>query len=74
MSLKRLTNYMYALGGVSVVVGGMAIARSYLSGVKYEGKEEMYGKTVIITGANRGIGRETAKELASRGYISITLN
>ena len=33
----------------------------------YVGNENIYGKTVIITGCNTGIGKETAKVLAKKG-------
>ncbi|XP_054258076.1 retinol dehydrogenase 13-like isoform X2 [Macrosteles quadrilineatus] len=42
------------------------VPRDYFGGKKYEGEELVEGKVVIITGANTGIGREAALELAKR--------
>lgn len=38
----------------------------YVKGI-YRNNKRMDGKTVIVTGSNAGIGKETAKELARRG-------
>lgn len=39
----------------------------YLTLGKCKSRAKMNGKTVLITGANGGIGRETAKDIAKRG-------
>lgn len=40
--------------------------RDLLNENRYEGKDKMTDKVVIVTGANSGIGKETVRTLAKR--------
>ena len=46
--------------------------RQYTSGGVCKSKERIDGKVVIVTGANTGIGKETAKDLVQRGSRILT--
>ena len=54
-------------------VGGLILIRKWAAGGVCRSKARLDGKTVIITGANTGIGLETAVDLAKRNAAKIIL-
>ena len=55
---------------MAVILGSAAasyLALDYFGGGKCYSNASMEGKTVVITGCNTGIGKETARDLSKRG-------
>ncbi|KAH3711945.1 retinol dehydrogenase 13-like [Dreissena polymorpha] len=55
------------LSVIGTTFGVTVLIKDKYGGKKYEESTDMFGKTVVITGANSGIGKETAKILSKRG-------
>lgn len=63
----KFPRYIVPLSAVGTAFGAFVLFKDQVGQTKYQGKERIPGRTVIITGATSGIGKETAKELANRG-------
>ena len=64
--LRKIWENKLILGLGGLAVGLYFVKKHYAGGVCIS-QAKLHGKTVIVTGSNTGIGKETAKDLVERG-------
>ena len=65
-ALLKLMNLILLLLFLILLI---SLCRNYFKGNQCQSAESLKNKTVIVTGANSGIGREVSKDLARRGNV-----